>query len=349
MARNASRPDPSSIDDRLDHRAADLAQCLAELLVVLFIAIQTDDRAARAGEMSAGAVGAGNLDHAMILRRNIHDRAPQVVVGIHHLAQGIPVALKQCLFALVGQIAELAHRRDNRLIASFPQRPQVAVRHLTDLGTGGVVRHKERRKLPQLQRPVLAIPAGGDQFLGKVHVDDAFIRLDHAILQPGSDAQFALLTVQHERRQIMLRDLDLVELHQCPHGRSDDAARPRQAYQARHIRLKLNGKVAAMQGNPLLSAIRVELVDGGLDQTHAAVITVQLDIAQELIDAIELAQVARAGQDLQPRRLPKANRYPEVANRTGNRLSEVPIGRVADDSRACIGMRSDYHIAQVAD
>ena len=80
-----------------------------------------------------------------------------------------------------------------------------------------------------------------------------------------------------------------------------------------------------------------------LDQPHAAVVAVQLLVAEELVDAVELRQVAVGRDDLEVRALPQVHGRREVADDERDRLAEVPVGRVADEAGAGVGVGGDDH------
>src|SRR5262249_47393115 len=81
---------------------------------------------------------------------------------------------------------------------------------------------------------------------------------------------------------------------------------------------------------------------------QAAVIAMQADVADELVDVVESRIVTVSRDDFEMRALPKSNRRLEVADNEGDGLAEVTIGRIADQSRAGVGVFGDDHGATSA-
>src|SRR4029450_8478693 len=101
---------------------------------------------------------------------------------------------------------------------------------------------------------------------GEVHVNQPFVDLNNAVLQPGGDAQ---LVGPHGEGQLPLdlaRDGHAVEVHQTAEGGDDDGAGAGQADLPRNVAVIADGEVALVQGKPLADAVLDELLDGRLDQ-----------------------------------------------------------------------------------
>ncbi len=159
----------------------------------------------------------------------------------------------------------------------------------------------------------------------KVHVDDAFVGLDDAVLKAGADVQFLFLDAEDERRLQMFGDGYAVELHQRPQGGRDNGAGAGQAHQARNVRGKADGEGAVGQSELVLAAIVVEFLDGGLDEPHAAVVAVQSHVSQKGRDGIKAGQIAVARQNLEMRAFPERHGGAEIANQAGDGLAEVAV------------------------
>ncbi len=141
----------------------------------------------------------------------------------------------------------------------------------------------------------------------------------------------------------MNRDINFEKLHQHAHCGRHDGAAPRQPHQPRNIGLKVDREVPAVKFAPHLVAVIAESLDGRLDQPHAAVIPVEADIPQKIIQRSKFGQIAVRRQNLQMRAFPEADSRLEISNDKRDRLPEIPIGRVPHQSGASEGVRGMNH------
>jgi hypothetical protein len=86
----------------------------------------------------------------------------------------------------------------------------------------------------------------------------------------------------------------------------------------------------------------VQLLDGGLDQPHAAVIAVALDVLEQVRHVLELQPVAGLRQDADARRLVERDARAEVPHHERQRLAVIAVGRVADEGGASEGAGADH-------
>src|SRR5262249_53604522 len=113
----------------------------------------------------------------------------------------------------------------------------------------------------------------------KIHVDKAFVDLDHAVLQPRGDAQFFHFDGKGQRRLHWARDGDAVEFAQATQRGDDDGAGTGKAYLTRDVALIADREIAVVQRQIVPNTVFDELLDCRLDQPHAAVVSVQFHVA----------------------------------------------------------------------
>src|SRR4051812_10101111 len=87
----------------------------------------------------------------------------------------------------------------------------------------------------------------------------------------------------------------------------------------------------------------VELLDRRLLKPQPAVVAVQARVAQEGAHRIEPREISVRRQDLKVRALPQVNGRSEVADGKRDGLAEVTVGRIADQTRARVGVGVDDH------
>ena len=206
----------------------------------------------------------------------------------------------------------------------------------------GVESDVNRRRRGGRQVLVTAGPRRFDERAVEVHVNQAFVHLHHAVLQPGGDVQLLRLDAQRERRLLRLGQLDFVKPHQRPQRGDDDCARPAEADEPRDV-----GGVGKREVRPtgqidvLLAAVVVEAFDASLHQPQTAVVAHELGVAEEVGDGLEAAQIRVAGPDLEAVGFLQRDRRGEVAEGEADRFAEVAVGGVADESGAGVGLGGD--------
>src|SRR5258706_719792 len=163
------------------------------------------------------------------------------------------------------------------------------VAHLRALGIVGDV---ERWKLRGAQRLVDSVAAGFEQLAIEIHVDDAFIRLDDAILKAGADSELFLLDRERQPGEKVLGDFHVVELHEGAEGRDDDRAVAGEADESGAIGFEGDREVAVLELDIIVVAVIAEALDGGFDEAHATVVAVERYVAEEGLDIVESAEVA---------------------------------------------------------
>ncbi len=169
----------------------------------------------------------GAVHHFLVFARDLADRSPQIEVGVQQRTQSVRLAGLNCLAGLDGQLAQSGHGPDYVRLPPFVTEAKTVVDHLGRLAHVGAVGHVERRKQRGIQRfidPALEAGEALDPLLGEIHVHQAFVNLDHPILQSGRNSQLLLLHRQHQGRLHLPRDLDSVEFHQAPQRGHNDRA-----------------------------------------------------------------------------------------------------------------------------
>ena len=101
------------------------------------------------------------------------------------------------------------HRIDDFFLAPIEPRADVVVKHLGRLAERVVIGQINRRQQRRIERFVVIALETAHVVLARrieIHVDQAFIDLDHAILQAGGDAEFFTLNGQHKTGLRFLRE-----------------------------------------------------------------------------------------------------------------------------------------------
>ena len=216
--------------------------------------------------------------------------------------------------------------------------------HLRRLARVGRVGHVERRQEGRIERLVDPAAEPGDRLHllpREVHVDQPLVDLDHAVLEPGGDAQLVGLHRQDQGRLDALGDFDPVKFHQAAEGGHDDRARAGQPDLPWDVALVADREVSIVEPETLLLAILDESLYGGLHQADAAVIAVQVDVLRKLFNGSEPAVIFLAEDDLHLVPFVKRRFGPVVADDERDRLAGVAVGRVSDQPRPGVGPLAD--------
>jgi len=296
------------------------------------------------GELGRRAGTPGTLDHLFVLRGDRADRAAEIEVGVDELAQPGRVAGENRRPALDGQLGESGHRLDHLAVSPLVAGAEVVVDHLGRLAHVGAVGNVERRQERGVERLVhaaLEAAARLHPLAVEVHVDQAFVHLDHAVLQAGRDPQLLSLHRQHQRRLYPARDLDAVELRQAAERGHDDRAGAGQPDLPGDVGLVADGEIPLVK--PLFSGLTVldEPLDRRLDQPDPAVVAVQLHVVGQLPDRAEAALVFLAPDDLHLVPLVERHLGLEVRHDDRDRLAVVAVRRVADQAGAGVRLLPD--------
>ena len=109
------------------------------------------------------------------------------------------------------------------------------------------------------------------------------------------------------------------------------------------IRMVPESEVGVVQLQIVLPAVVDEPFDTGFEQTQPAVVSVQLDIAHEMLNALEPQQVAIVWQDLEFGRFPEADLGVKVADDEGDGLTVITVRRVSNQPGTRVGLSADEH------
>src|SRR5204862_18450 len=102
-------------------------------------------------------------------------------------------------------------------------------------------------------------------------------------------------------------------------------------------------KAAVVEFAAFGPAVVVEFFDRRLDQAQAAVIAVELLIAQEIGNAVKAREIAVRGDDFKMGAFPQPHGGGEVADNEGDGLAEVSVGRISNQPGPRICLCGDDH------
>src|SRR5919106_2289684 len=163
----------------------------------------------------------------------------------------------------------------------------------------------------------------------EVHVGEPLKSLGDSILEAGRNSELLRLRRERQARQVVERDLDLVELEQSPQHRGHDRARAAQP-DATRDRALLPNRERALDLDRLLGAPVGESLEGRLHQAEAAVVAVRLDVADQLAQVREADLVGWPGHDLEAWPLVYDDAGLEVRERETDRAAAVCVRRISE-------------------
>src|SRR4051812_33514107 len=103
-----------------------------------------------------------------------------------------------------------------------------------------------------------------------------------------------------------------------------------------------------MQVDLLAVAVLDELLDRSFDQSHAAVVAVQLHVADEVVDGAEAVLALRAEDEFHVVPLVEDGLDVEILDDQRDGLAVVPVRRVADQAGAGAGALADEEHGNVS-
>ena len=209
---------------------------------------------------------------------------------------------------------------------------------MKDLGrpTGlDAVGQVQRRQQGRVHRLIGPAPQPGVLLhppTGEIHVHQPFVDLDDAVLHAGGHAQLLALHRQRQRGLHVAGDFHPVKLHQRTQDGHDDRAGTGQPHLAGNVALVAKREVAIVQPTAFLPAILGKTLHRRLHQPQAAVIAVQADLADQLVQRAVAAFILPAGHQLQAVGFRQRRLGPEVPHDDRQRLAEIAVRRVADQA-----------------
>src|SRR6185437_8956165 len=90
--------------------------------------------------------------------------------------------------------------------------------------------------------------------------------------------------------------------------------------------------------------IFMKFLNGGFDEAHAAVVTMEALVLEEGVDAIKACKIAVGGDNFKMRAFPQADGGAKVPDDKGDGFAEVPVGWIADEPGTRIRVGSDNHV-----
>ena len=308
------------------------------------VRVGADDGAAGAGELGAGAGGTGGLDHPDVVVADSIDllRLSKPALSRPPILSSWPSSRQR--LALSVRSAQNRMALTTLGLALLEALADVVVEDLRRLAQVVAVGDVELGQQLGVQRLVVAVALLLHDLLGEVHVDQALVDLDDAVLKPGGNVQFLRLGGQDQVGLNVLGDADAVEGHQGPQARRDDGAGAGQADAVRDVRVVADREVLVVQLDLVFLAVVVEPLDRGLQQADAAVVAVQphvLDQAWMLSKqerSFSLGRISSSGVSYRitsARKLLKAKeivlpKYPSegLPTKPGSRISLRPNNHV---------------------
>ena len=115
----------------------------------------------------------------------------------HHPTGQFPT-VQQRLASLGGIIGPGPHRGHNLRIASPPALAHIVVKNLGALTQAGAICQVHIWQQTRVQMFIESIALSVHQLLGKIHVNQSFVNLDHAILRTGWDTQLFRFGLEHQ-------------------------------------------------------------------------------------------------------------------------------------------------------
>src|SRR5262249_24850677 len=116
-----------------------------------------------------------------------------------------------------------------------------------------------------------------------------------------------------------------------------DGARPGEAHLPWDFALVADREVPVVELLAFPRAVLDELLDRGLDQGNAAVVAVELDVCDQVVDRAEAALIGMAAEQLDLVPLIQDDTRAEIAHADGNGFDVGAVGGVADEAGAGIG------------
>src|SRR5207249_14458 len=110
-----------------------------------------------------------------------------------------------------------------------------------------------------------------------------------------------------------------------------------QAHLPGNVALVADGEIPLVKGVSLSQAILDKFLDGRLDQPHAAIVAVQLHVADQLVDRAKPALILIGPNQLHILPFVEHDFRAEIADDEGERLAVIAIGRVADEAGSGVG------------
>ena len=196
---------------------------------------------------------------------------------------------------------------------------------------------------------VFAVAPPLHQIAREIHVNQAFVHENHAVLQTRVHAQFPGFGFERQVGLDRLRNLDFVKAHQSAQRRGDDRRRAAQPQPQRDVRFVFDGEIAVVQGDAPGGAVSGKTHQQRADEADASVVPAPERRLAEVGEVLPDGDIHRRGLDFEPRAGIEQDAGAEVLEREGDRLAEIAVGRVAQQSGAGVGGSLDHAPKGTAD
>ena len=240
--------------------------------------------------------------------------------------------------ALLGDVGEFGHRRKDVGLLLLEEALDLLVclaRILRPLRIEGDVDILEQSGVEFF---VDAAVVGQDVVFAEVHEDEAAVHLDDAVLEAAVDAELVPLRLKADCRRVVLGDAPFSDWHLVEpaeglqHSRADGRGAGK-AHQARDVRAVFRREVAFGDLDAVFEAVFEEELRHGLQHADATVVAKEAQIVDQLFRRIEHRIVHLAWHEAHPGGLRERQVDTVVREGEGQRLAEIAVRRIAEQSR----------------
>ena len=234
---------------------------------------------------------------------------------------------------------KFGHRREDVGLLLFEEALHLFVRLAGFLGAirieGDVDVLQELRIQLLVDAPVVRL----DVILAEVHEDKSAVHLNDAVLKAAVDAELQLLRLQADGRCVIHRNTafanrHFIELAEGFEHRRADCRGAGEADKTRNVRAVLGREIATRQLDVMLEAILEEKLRHSLQHANAAVVTIEAKIAHQALGRIEHRIVDLTRDETHLRRFRQREIHAIIRKGKRQRLTEIAIGGVSEESRA---------------
>ena len=175
-------------------------------------------------------------------------------------------------------------------------------------------------------------------------IETTHAHLDNAVLQSAGNTPLLDLHQKGQRQLNLPGNLNTVELHQAPKCRDDNRTRATEPDLTGDITFVAHRKVAIVERVALALAVFDELFDRRFHQPNAAVVTVKLYVADQLVNRAEAVLIVLAQHQLHVVPRVKDHLGGEVAEDQRDRLAVIGVRGISDQSGPRVGLlTNDKH------
>ena len=240
---------------------------------------------------------------------------------------------------------EFAHGLDEIALLFVVEDAELVVVDAGEFRAVGSVRDVELRQAVRREAFVDAVVIRLEIVFGEIHVHEAVVDLDDAVLHAALDAEI-LFGLPAERGPQFEGDLvgHFVEFHKRLEGGGADGAGAAHADKLRDFRRIADGEIPARQVDVMLDAVFVELADRGFDKADAAVVAEAFDFLHHGAQAGEFAVVFAIVFDADFRAFINGDGAGEVRKGEGDGLAVVAVRRVAEKACAAVCLDTEKHV-----